>query len=88
MNSKRVVNKKSDVPGVVKETENKIKVTKKVEVTIDIDKDVLFFLMLRAHEKDLTLNQFVEEVLKRGLKEMRKNNKAGGVGVRKLQTEK
>lgn len=34
-----------------------------VDVEIDIDKDILFNLMLMAHERDITLNQLATEIL-------------------------
>lgn len=36
----------------------------KVEVPLDIDDDTLFQLMKMAHERDITLNQMVEEILR------------------------
>lgn len=39
----------------------------KEDLEIDIDKDTLFMLMLMAHEKDITLNQLVETILRKKL---------------------
>lgn len=36
----------------------------RVTVQIDIEDDVLFKLMLMAHEQDITLNQLVENILR------------------------
>ena len=36
----------------------------KTTVELNLDKEVLFELMLMAHERDITLNQMVEEILK------------------------
>lgn len=36
----------------------------KSTVELNLDKEVLFELMLMAHERDITLNQLVEEVLR------------------------
>lgn len=36
----------------------------KVEVPLEIDDDTLFRLMKMAHERDITLNQMVEEILR------------------------
>lgn len=36
----------------------------RVQVPLDLDDDLLFDLMKMAHERDITLNQMVEEVLK------------------------
>ena len=36
----------------------------RVDVPIDLDRDTLFELMLSAHEKDITLNQHVENILR------------------------
>ena len=35
----------------------------KVMIEIDLDHDILYAAMLAAHEKDITLNQYVEEAL-------------------------
>lgn len=35
----------------------------RVSVPVDLEDDELFFLMRRAHEKDITLNKLVEEIL-------------------------
>jgi hypothetical protein len=35
----------------------------RVEVPLDLDDDLLFALMKQAHERDITLNQMVEQVL-------------------------
>jgi len=39
------------------------------DITINLDRDVLFELMLMAHERDITLNQLVNEVLKAYIEE-------------------
>jgi predicted HicB family RNase H-like nuclease len=36
----------------------------KSTVELNLDKEVLFELMLMAHERDITLNQLVEDVLR------------------------
>ena len=41
-------------------------------ITVDLDKDVLYELMLIAHERDITLNQLVNELLKKYLDELPK----------------
>jgi|LakMenEpi03Aug12_release.lakeMendotaPanAssembly.Ray.scaffolds.fasta_scaffold902173_3 hypothetical protein len=33
-------------------------------IQIDLEDDLLFQLMLRAHEQDITLNQLVENILR------------------------
>lgn len=35
----------------------------KVDMELDLDEDLLFELMIRAHQKDITLNQLIEEIL-------------------------
>lgn len=35
----------------------------KVDVVLDLDKDLLYELMLMAHERDITLNQLIETIL-------------------------
>lgn len=37
----------------------------RVSIPIDLDRDELYDLMMRAHEADVTLNQFVENILQR-----------------------
>jgi predicted HicB family RNase H-like nuclease len=39
----------------------------RVDMEIDIPDDVLFKLMLQAHEHDITLNQMVERILREQL---------------------
>jgi hypothetical protein len=39
------------------------------DITLNLDKDVLFELMFMAHERDITLNQLVNEVLKAYIEE-------------------
>jgi predicted HicB family RNase H-like nuclease len=39
------------------------------DITLDLDTDVLFELMLMAHKRDITLNQLVNEVLKAYIEE-------------------
>jgi len=39
----------------------------KVDVEIDIEDDLLFKLMLEAHKRDITLNQLVEDILRKAL---------------------
>jgi hypothetical protein len=36
----------------------------KSTVELNLDKEILFELMLMAHERDITLNQLVEDVLR------------------------
>ena len=45
------------------------------EMQIDLDNDVLFKLMLMAHEQDITLNQLIENVLREELTKIEKNIK-------------
>lgn len=45
----------------------------RVSVPLDLPDDTLFELMKMAHERDLTLNQMVEEVLKMAISEAEKN---------------
>ena len=39
----------------------------KETVTLDLSEDTLFKLMLMAHEQDITLNQFINNILKEEL---------------------
>jgi predicted HicB family RNase H-like nuclease len=38
--------------------------SKRETVEIEIEEELLFQLMLRAHEKDITLNQLIENILR------------------------
>lgn len=44
----------------------------RVTVEINLDQDVLFQLMLMAHEQDVTLNQLVEQILRDYLDQFKK----------------
>ena len=35
----------------------------KVDVVLDLEQDLLYELMLMAHERDITLNQLIETIL-------------------------
>jgi predicted HicB family RNase H-like nuclease len=35
-----------------------------VTIEIDLDEDLLYQLMLKAHEHDITLNQMIEKILR------------------------
>ena len=43
---------------------------KREKIEIEIDRDILFELMLMAHEKDITLNQLVEQILREKLADL------------------
>jgi predicted HicB family RNase H-like nuclease len=45
----------------------------RVTIKIDLEEDVLYQLMLRAHEQDITLNQMVERILREYIDEYEKN---------------
>lgn len=36
----------------------------RVTIEIDLDEDLLYQLMLKAHEHDITLNQMIEKILR------------------------
>ena len=36
----------------------------RVTVELDLDQDLLYQLMLKAHEHDITLNQMIERILR------------------------
>ena len=36
----------------------------RVTIEIDLDQDLLYQLMLKAHEHDITLNQMIEKILR------------------------
>ena len=44
----------------------------KVDMELDLEDDLLFELMIRAHQQDITLNQMIEKILTRVIEE-RKN---------------
>jgi hypothetical protein len=35
----------------------------RVQIVLDLDRDLLFRIMVRAHEQDITLNQMIEKIL-------------------------
>ena len=39
----------------------------RVTIEIDLDEDLLYQLMLKAHEHDITLNQMIERILRKYL---------------------
>ena len=45
----------------------------RVTIKIDLEEDVLYQLMLRAHEQDITLNQMVERILREYIDEHEKS---------------
>jgi hypothetical protein len=48
-------------------------------VPIDLPKEELFQLMLRAHEKDVTLNQLVESILRELIEREENESRAGQI---------
>ena len=36
----------------------------RVTIELDLDEDLLYQLMLKAHENDITLNQMIEKILR------------------------
>lgn len=42
-------------------------------IRIDLEEELLYQLMLRAHEEDITLNQLVERILREFIDEHEKN---------------
>jgi predicted DNA-binding ribbon-helix-helix protein len=45
----------------------------KVDVVLDLEHDLLYELMLMAHERDITLNQLIETILKEYIKNEQSN---------------
>ena len=45
----------------------------KVDVVLDLEYDLLYELMLMAHERDITLNQLIETILKEYIKNEQSN---------------
>jgi predicted HicB family RNase H-like nuclease len=45
----------------------------KSTIELNLDKELLFDLMLMAHERDITLNQLIEEALRLFIEEHEKN---------------
>lgn len=41
----------------------------RVTIEIDLDEDLLYQLMLKAHEHDITLNQMIERILREYLEQ-------------------
>ena len=52
---------------VITDTDTPLDGSETVEVRLD--REELYLLMLAAHERDITLNQLVEEILKQYIKE-------------------
>jgi predicted HicB family RNase H-like nuclease len=50
------------------------KLNKKETIELRLDQDVLYQLMLAAHERDITLNQLVEDILRQYIKEHKNEN--------------
>lgn len=46
----------------------------RVDVPIELTNDEWFSLMKLAHERDITLNQFVEEILMLAIEDAKKSN--------------
>ena len=40
----------------------------KVDVVLDLEQDLIYELMLMAHERDITLNQLIETILSEYIK--------------------
>lgn len=49
----------------------------KSTIELNLDKELLFDLMLMAHERDITLNQLIEEALRLFIEEHEKNKWTG-----------
>jgi len=49
------------------------------EVPIDLPKEELFQLMLRAHEQDITLNKLVENILREVIERAENESRAGQI---------
>jgi hypothetical protein len=45
----------------------------RVQMPLDLDNELLFDLMKRAHEQDITLNQMIEQVLRAAIEQHEKN---------------
>jgi hypothetical protein len=52
----------------------------RVQVPLDLEDDLLFDLMKMAHERDITLNQMVEEVLLRVIEEQKLRDELDTIG--------
>ena len=46
----------------------------RVQMPLDLDNELLFDLMKRAHEQDITLNQMIEQVLRAAIEQHEKNS--------------
>lgn len=46
------------------------------DVELDLDRDTLFQLMLTAHEQDITLNQLVENILRKVIEDQQRTEMA------------
>ena len=48
--------------------------TNKVDVDLDLDREEIYQLMCMAHERDITLNQLVEELLQQFIDKHKADN--------------
>jgi predicted HicB family RNase H-like nuclease len=47
----------------------------KEDIVLNLDRDELYQLMLMAHEQDITLNQLVENILKKYIEEHKNDSR-------------
>jgi predicted HicB family RNase H-like nuclease len=46
----------------------------RVQMPLNLDNELLFDLMKRAHEQDITLNQMIEQALRAAIEQHEKNS--------------
>lgn len=54
---------------------NGLEVDERVQVPLDLEPDILLEMCMEAHKRDITLNQFVEEILRAVVEKHKKDNK-------------
>lgn len=45
-----------------------------MEVDLDLDDDIILYLALEAHKRDITLNEYINEILKKYINEFDTKN--------------
>lgn len=60
----------------------------RVSVPLDLDDDILFSLMKEAHEKDITLNELMEEVLRNAIERVKQDPDAFSKKVKSKKKKK